>query len=532
MELDLRISADVIHTMDQERPAARSIGIWRNRIVGIDEQIEGLPARREIVHAGAMLPGFIDAHTHLQLTGQTLNSLDISGIESVDETLNLITEHTGWLPEGAWVEIAGYDQRAFGRDLTADDLDAAVGERKAWARHTSSHSSVVSSAVLRDIEDPELRRHAIEARGVLHEEEQAVVQHQRLPYPIEEVKGAVAKAAELAARDGVTMSIEAGAGGSIGSLNPLDLIGFQELFAEGRMPMRIQLMPSHDALHAVAGGTDTFSRGLDLGLRTGMGSDMLSIGPMKFVLDGGMAVRTALLTEPYVGTDSCGVLREDREVFRRHMIDAVAGGWTLAVHAIGDAALDIALDIFEESFRLTPDHVGGHRIEHGGLIREDQIPRLAALDLTVVGQSGFLWISGDDYADQLGQKRTSGLYRGQSLIDAGVPLVGSTDRPLPGSPLQGIRTSVERRTNQGTVLAPEEQISIDDAIAGWTTAAAASAGMGDRLGRMREGFLADLVLLDADPYQVSVNEITDISIVDTVVDGKPTSDANRLGDHR
>lgn len=526
MELDLRISADVIHTMDPGRPTAHTVGIWHNRIVGVDEQIEGLSARREITHSGAILPGFIDAHTHLQLTGQTLNALDISGIDSVDEVIKLIADYAAGLSTGAWVEISGYDQRAFGRDLTADDLDAAVGERKAWARHTSSHSSVISSAVIRDIEDPDLRQHAVDARGVLHEEEQVVVQQQRLPYPIGEVKGAVAAAAGLAAQDGVTMSIEAGAGGSIGSLNPLDLIGFQELIDEGRMPMRIQMMPSHDALHAVTGGIGAFSRGLDLGLRTGIGSDMLSIGPMKFVLDGGMAVRTALLTEPYIGTDSCGVLREDLNVFRRNMIDAVAGGWTLAVHAIGDAALDIALDIFDESFRLTPDHVGGHRIEHGGLIRDDQIPRLAALGLTVVGQSGFLWVSGDDYAEQLGQDRVSGLYRGQSLVDAGVPLVGSTDRPLPGSPLQGIRTSVDRLTDQGTLLAPVERISVYDAVAGWTTAAAAAAGMGDRLGAIREGYLADLVLLSADPHTVPVSEITDISIVDTMVDGQLISDAD------
>lgn len=521
MKLDLIVSADTVHTMDPERSTVHRVGIWNGHVVGVDEELDGLETRELIEHKGTVLPGFIDAHTHLQLTGQTLRAVDIAGLNSAQAVVDKVAKAASEMAEDAWVEISGYDQRTLGRDLTAEDLDAAVGGRRAWARHTSSHSSVVSTAVIEAIPDSESRELAVRNHGILHEDEQAIVQDQRLPYSLAESTDAVAHAASAAAADGITMCIEAGAGGNIGSLNPLDLTTFQTLFHQGRMPMRLQVMPSHDALHRVSGGTGDFYRGLDLGLRTGMGSDSLSVGPMKFVVDGGMAVRSALLTEPYEGTQDRGMFREDPEVYRAHMLDAIAGGWQLAVHAIGDAALDAALDFFEEGKCAHPQGWRRHRIEHGGLIRDDQIPRLAQLGLSVVGQSCFLWSSGDDYAQQLGPTRTLGLYRGRSLLDAGITLVGSTDRPLDGTPLQGIQTSVERLSRTGTPLAPGESISVAQAVAGWTTNAAWVGGMEDRLGRIATGFLADLVLLDEDPFATTTSEIAQIPITGTVVDGQP-----------
>src|SRR5699024_10748687 len=117
-------------------------------------------------------------------------------------------------------------------------------------------------------------------------------------------------------RAGIRFCIAAGAGGRIGSINPLDLETYDRLRIAGRLPLRVQVMPSHDALHGVIGGeADGFSRGLDLGLCTGMGSDVLSIGPLKFIFDGGMMVRTARLSELYAGTDSYGMFSEDPRVY-------------------------------------------------------------------------------------------------------------------------------------------------------------------------------------------------------------------------
>jgi predicted amidohydrolase YtcJ len=145
---------------------------------------------------------------------------------------------------------------------------------------------------------------------------------------------------------------------------------------------------------------------------------------------------------------------------------------------------------------------------------------LAALGITVVSQPSFIYDSGDDYARQLGPDRADHLYRGRALLDAGVRIVGSTDRPLPGSPLRAVQTLVERRTRSGALIGPKEGITVEEAFATVTTHAAWIAGMEDRLGAVRPGYLADLTLLGANPLTAEVGEIAEIPVLGTVVDGQ------------
>lgn len=521
MKLDLLLTGANIVTLAPQRPHARAIGMWRGRIVGLDEEVTSLDSAETYdLHGATVVPGFIDAHTHLQLTGQSMQALSIAGIRDVQQALQKIAGYASSRPDDAWIEISGYDQRTLGRDLTAAELDRAVGTRRAWARHISSHSSVVSTSVIEKITDADLRQKATRQQGWLGDRDQDAVFGQRLPYSFSELGQAVGRAADAASSDGVTFCIEAGAGGEIGSLNSLDLQTFDRLQRAGKMPVRLQIMPSYDALHPVDGGRwDGFEYGLDLGLMEGMGSDLLSIGALKFVLDGGMMVRTSLLTEPYAGTDERGSLRGEPRMFVERMGDAIAAGWKLAVHAIGDAAVDVALDGFEHAFAKTPAARGRHRIEHAGLIRPDQIARIAAQQLAVANQFCFLWDSGDDFAELIGPQRVPWLYRGRSLLDAGIPLIGSTDRPLPGSPLRGIQTAVQRRSASGAELSLDESITRQEALSSWTTTAAWAAGMGDRLGALVPGYLADLTVLAEDPLEVDVDEISDIPVRGTVVNG-------------
>lgn len=522
MRLDAIIENARLVTLDDERPAGSRVGLWRGRIAGIDEDLDGLEADARIDAGGAaVLPGFIDAHTHLQLTGQGMLAVDISSARTPAEALALIAAAAQKRGPDEWIEISGYDQRVLGRELTALELDRAAGGRRAWARHISSHSSVVSTAVLDAIPDPSARSHRDIAVGLLKEDHQALVHDQRLPYPLDDAGRAVRVAAEAARRDGVTFCIDAGAGGSIGSLNPLDADTYLRLLDTGSLPVRMQIMPSWDALGPrEAARADGFERALDLGVRTGFGSDMLGIGALKFILDGGMMVRTARLTEPYEGTDDRGVFREDPAGLTAQIVDAHRAGWQLAVHAIGDEAIDVAIEAFRAGAAQAPAHRGRHRLEHGGYIRNDQIGALAQLGITVASQPCFLYDQGDDFVAQLGARREPGLYRGRSLLDAGVRLVGSTDRPLAGTPLRIVQSFAERRSSRGTLIGAGEQLTVREAVETITTHAAWAANMDDRLGRIRPGYLADLTLLARDPLSTPVEEIAQIEVVGTVVDGR------------
>jgi predicted amidohydrolase YtcJ len=521
MRLDTILENGSVVTLDGDRPTATRLGMWQGRIIGLDDEIDGMDAATVVDLGGAtVIPGFIDAHTHLQLTGQGMLAVDVSAARTPEAALAIISEAAAERATDAWIEVSGYDQREIGRDLTATELQGAAGGRKVWARHISSHSSVVSTAVLDAVPD-QSRRNALDiGAGLLKELDQALVHAQRLPYSLDDAGETIVIAAEAARREGVTFCMEAGAGGRLGSLNNLDISTYLRLLEDDALPVRVQLMPSRDVLHEVKGGMhDGFRRGLDVGLRTGFGSDMLQLGAMKIALDGGMMVRTARLTEPYADGDELGAFTDDPAAMVADIVDAHVAGWQLAVHAIGDAAIDVAISAFEACAEGVPGE-RRHRIEHGGYIRDDQVSRLAALGIAIVSQPSFLFDSGDDFAAQLGGERVKGLYRGRSLLDAGIRIVGSTDRPLNGTPLRAVQTLVDRTSNRGTVVGDGEQISAAEALATVTTHGAWIAGMEDRLGRVRSGYLADLSILGADPLSIDPAGIAAIPVLGTVVDGR------------
>lgn len=535
---DLIIENVDVLTMDPRRPRAQRVGISAGRIVGLDDDLEDDGSAERIDGAGgALLPGFIDAHTHLELTGQALTATSIAHCSTPEAALTVIAEAADGRPDDGWVEVSGYDHRVFGRHLTADELHRAGGGRKVWVRQISSHASVVSTAVLQAAADTAGTGGAGinaagtgtaagafgpgVAQGLLEELEQNLVRALRLPYALDELAEVTLTAAEQARRQGITFCIDAGNGGEVGSLSAVDGAAYQNLLDSGRLPVRMQLMPSMDVLHRVSTHRrDGFDRGLDLGLRTGFGSDRLHLGAQKVVLDGGMQVGTARMSEPYTGTDNSGTWRQDPGDMVEAIVDGHRAGWQLAVHAIGDLAVDLALDAFDRAQRELPRPDARHRIEHGGAIRDDQLAGLARLGIAVVSQPSFLYDYGDQYHELLGPHRSDWLYRGRSLLDNGIRLVGSTDRPLPGSPLRAVQTLADRRTRSGRVQSEAERISVQQALETFTVHGAWVARMEDRLGRIAPGHLADLCLLESDPLRTPIPEIAEIAVLATVLEGR------------
>lgn len=521
MQIDLIIENADIVTMNPRRPRASRLGVTAGRVVGFDDELDGVMAQERIdLEGGTVLPGFIDAHTHLQFTGQGLSAVDISAATSINEALELIGQGARTRDRDAWVEVVGYDQRVFGRHLTAPELDRAGEGRRVWARHISSHAAAVSTAVLDGIADRDALQDPTIASGVLIESRQALVREQRLPYGVDEVAGYIEAAGLQARREGITACTEAGIGGFL-ALSGIDVHSYLALERSGRLPVRLELMPSFDTLHAVTTNeADEFGRGLDLGMRTGFGAgSLLQIGAQKIMLDGGMMVRAARMTEPYVGTHNCGSWQADPEAMREAIVDGHAAGWQLAIHAIGDDAMDLAMDCIEQAQRAAPHRIARHRIEHGGAIRPDQLKRVAALGLTVVTQPSFIHDSAHDFADILGPDRADWLYRGRSLIDAGVRLVGSTDRPLPGTPLRAIQAFADRRNKTGRILAAHEAITVQECLEMFTVHGAWISGHEDRLGRLAPGFLADLCFLERNPLEVPIEEISAIGVRGTALEG-------------
>jgi predicted amidohydrolase YtcJ len=285
-------------------------------------------------------------------------------------------------------------------------------------------------------------------------------------------------------------------------------------------------MISADRLEpVVAHANDGIRRAVPLGLRTGLGDDRLSIGPLKLWTDGGMMARTAALTWPYEGMDTAGQLQDDPDLMRAAIVDGHAAGWQLAVHAIGDRAVDFALDALAEAQHTVPRPDARHRIEHCGLVRPEQLARIAELNVIPVIQPTFLYAYGDDYAKIMGPERSPWMYRGKSFLDRGIVVAGSSDRPVAdGRPLRAIQFMAERKSKEGNPIGPDEAITVHQALAAYTTGAAYACRQENALGTITPGKLADFAILETNPLTTDISEIGDIKIAATVIDGHFTHD--------
>ncbi|GLW89268.1 amidohydrolase [Actinokineospora globicatena] len=507
--LDLLLRDAVFHTMDPARPVASRLGIWRGRIVGLDEQVDGLPARRVVDLGGAtVLPGFIDAHVHLVWAGLRANALSVAPCERIDAVLAAIDQAPG--APGEWLDVVGYDQRALGRHITADELESVARGRKVLLLHDSGHACVVNRSVLADL-PAGVEHHD----GFLAEAGMEAARALRQPYSLAEMVAAIRTAASTCLAEGVTTVAEAGIGGGLISHSPVELAAYQR----ADLPLRVRLMVAASLLRdqgAHAG--DDLPRGMDLGMNTGFGGDRLGISALKIFVDGGMMARTAAMTAPYVGSDHSGQWYGDPDEIKRHIIDGHRAGWQLAVHAIGDRAVDLALDTIADAMRRYPREDTRHRIEHAGAVRPDQLARFADLGISAVVQPSFLYYYGDDYAAIMGPDRAGWLYRGRAFLDHGVNLVASSDRPVTnGAPLRAIQFMVTRQTHTGAEVGPTEAITVPEALRAYTTTAAHACHMTHAVGSLSEGKLADLVVLADDPHTVPPNRIADIPVVATAI---------------
>ncbi len=516
--------------MDPARPTASSIGVWQGRIVGLDDDVAGLPAARVVDAGGAVvLPGFVDAHTHLVWTGAASRQVDLSECGTRNAVLSAVAEAVAATPDGRWVDLSGYDQRPLGAHLTWRDLESVAAGRKVYITHASGHACLVSRAVLDLIPDDELT--AADAgvvkdddgrpSGVFVEEAMGLARSRRMPYRVEEIIDLLEVSSRQAAREGVTMCADAGIVAGLGGFSPVELAAYQSAVEQRRLPVRVQAMiPAVMLRPSGADPADGMPRSIDLGLRTGLGGDRLSVGALKMWLDGGMMARTAALTEPY-GDGGLGQLTYGDEELTALVTDAHRAGWQLAIHAIGDRAVDQALDAVAAAQSEAPRRGVRHRIEHAGLVRPDQLPRMAELGLTAVIQPTFLHAFGDDYSRIMGEQRSGWMYRGRAFLDHGIPLAGSSDRPVAdGAPLRAIQFMVERKSKGGLPVGPDEAVTLEQALAAYTTESAYACGAEDRVGSLSPGKLADLVMLGDDPRQVPVSSLADVPVAATMVGGE------------
>jgi predicted amidohydrolase YtcJ len=542
------VNANVL-TMDPVRPRASAVAIAGGRIEALDgSQAEVNGSGRVVDLRGAtVLPGFGDAHNHMVGFGMSLAEVDLrsSAAGTLDELYAAVARRAETTPPGGWVVGSGYDQNKIGAHPHRDALDRAAPGRRVWLRHTSGHMCVVNSLVLADLgldADPKTAtlpisgvpggRVATDARGrptgLLEERAQLLVGSLVYPYPLAELTEAIGLAAAQYLKDGITSCTEAGIGGGWVAHSPAELAAYQAARDQGRLGVRVELMAASEVLHSLgAHPGDGLVAGLDLGITTGFGDDWLRLGAVKIFADGSLVGRTAALHEPYAGDGGGrGYLQADTAELQATIIAAHRSGWQVATHAIGDLAIDVVLDAYERALAQYPRRDPRHRIEHFAVVQPGQVARAAGLGVIAVPQGRFATELGDGMLAAVGQDRHQWLYRQRSLLEAGMVLPGSSDRPVvSGAPLLGIADMVNRRTASGAPFNPGEAITAQQALHAYTRGSAYASRQEHVKGSIAPGMLADLVVLSEDPTAVSPERIGGLAVLATIVDGHPRYDA-------
>ena len=528
-ELDLIIRSRNVY--DMVGPArSLSIGIIGDRIVEVADNITS--SAKQVMDFGdkTVLPGFNDAHCHTVWFGLTLQEIDCNKTSSLVDLYEEIAKKAESASDGEWVTASGYNQLRFDGYPDINALDKASKGRPVFIRHTSGHSCIVNSkayemAGLADVvDDPSVIYDSEGAfTGLLEERAQARVQALILPKAQEDIVRSVDLATQVYAREGITSFSETGIGGGWIGHSELEFAAYQTALEQGKLRARAQLMPVSDSLRPIRGNSsDPHRFGLDLGIRTGAGNDMLSIGPVKLFMDGSLVARTAAVTEEFDGSESgnYGYLQEDEAVLRSKIVDAAASGWSVAAHALGDKAVNLALEYFDEAIGKFGNPRIPHRIEHGGMVTDSALKKAIELGIHIVPQPGFFPTLGKQMRESIGS-RTEISHRVAVPLKYGAVVPGSSDRPVAnGAPLSVIQSFVERLDEDGVVYGPSERVDAETAMTCYTKGSAIVTGAQANKGTLEAGKLADLVVLEQDPTSVTTKQISNIEIKMTVLGGR------------
>ncbi|MCA1055782.1 amidohydrolase [Rossellomorea aquimaris] len=519
-------------TVDSEFSVSEAVAIDGNKIIAVGTNEEILPLaneRTQIVNleGRSMLPGFIDAHAHLELYGT--NKLGVNGkeVSSIMELISKLKEKADVTPEGHWIRGWGYNQNHYeeGRHPTRWDLDQVSTEHPIIVVRTCGHISCVNSKALElagidsHSEDPaggKYDREGGELTGLLLE-----AAHMNMflfaNYSEEEVQHGL----ELASRDflakGITSVHDAGGYG------PDHIRFLHKAVKEKRVKQRVYAL--YGSLHDSPG---MVRNGLSSGIGTGLGDEWMKIGPAKVFIDGSSSGPTAKTREPYSSNpDESGILYLNEEELNETLGQAHESGWQITAHAIGDEAVEMMIEAIRRATDNSKREDHRHRIEHAGMVPKDLLQLMKELKIIPVPNPAFIHEFGDGYVRDYGE-RVNVMFPLRSYADEGIPFAIGSDSPITSEdPIHGIYTAVTRESKWGDVIGAEQRITVQEAIKAYTWNGAYASFEEHLKGSIEPGKLADLVVLNGSILTCDPGRLRELKVEWTILDGNIEYTANK-----
>ena len=511
---DLILNNANVITMNPRCPAAGLVAIKGNRILLVAgneqlEQVRGAKSKIIDCQGKTVVPGFNDAHCHVFSFIRKLRSLDLSpsSVRSIADIKAAIHRRVQSLPPGSWLTGTDYNEfyLAEKRHPNRWDIDEAAPQHPVVLAHRSLHACVLNSRALslagitKETPEPpgaiiERNLNTGEPSGLLFEMLGYIREKVLPPLSGEELAEGIASADRHYLSMGITSLQEASATNDWARWQTL-----QRFKESGKLESRVSMMFGLDAL----------SQFQQAGLALGSGDSQLRLGGVKMILN-----------------EATGQLQPPQDELNRQALSAHQAGFQLAIHCLEPSTVEAAIAALEYIGSQSLLAGRRHRLEHCSECSPELLERLRKLKAMVVTQPPFLYYSGERYLATLPPNRQRWLYRIKSLLDGGLMVAASSDSPVaPDNPLVGIYAAVTRRAESGQELLPQEAISAQQALAMYTVNAAYASFEEGVKGSIAEGKLADMVVLSADPIKSPPEQIKDIRVEMTIIDGKVTWEA-------
>lgn len=517
-----------IYTLDANYPIVESVVVENGRILDLGLHSDmvlqwGSGGSKIIDLQGKMVtPGLIDSHLHLSGVAFNFLDLDLTGVKSKSEMLERIKDKASTIAPGKWLIGMGWDENIFtdGNIPTIEELDYAAPHCPIYLKRICHHAFLVNSKAFEvshyhpAMDVPKggtvvLDAYTKKTTGLLLESASKLITKYIPERTYEELKNGLEQAMKFTIKKGLT-SVHTNDPAYLGGLEQTYQM-YDQLLNQKQLGLRCNLLIDYPFLKQLK----------EKGMKAGFGNERLQIGAIKIFADGAFGRRTALLSEPYHDAPGqFGEAMHDLEVLTQMVKEARAFSMPIAVHTIGDQALEIVLDILDQF----PSVEFRDRIIHASLTRKDLVNRLATPSRIADIQPRFVvgdypWVK-----ERIGENREQYLYAWKTLIENGVLCAGGSDAPIePVDPLLGIHSAVTRRAPGKTHVGwnPEEKLSMLEAVKLFTVGGAYATNEEQQKGTITRGKLADMTVYSKDLFSLAdPDELLETKIEMTIIDGE------------
>lgn len=528
-----------IATVDEEFSFAEAVAVQREKIVfvGKNEDVSSYtgPETKVIDLKGKLvLPGLIDSHAHIYNLGEQLTQLDITGTTSYQQIISKVAERVKTASPGEWIVGGRWDQNDWeDKNFPVHDpLSAVSPDNPVYLNRIDGNASFANkkalemSGITRETSDPFggviHRKKNGEPTGVLINRAMNIVE-KHIPKDTEEqYSDRVLKAVESCLSVGLTSVHEAGIG-------PDEIKIYKNLIDGGKLHMRVYAMLGEQENPTLEGDLTAYLKQHRI---EEYGNYFLSVRSMKLFFDGALGSRGAAFFEPYEDDpENNGLLRITPEYITHVAKAALEADMGVNTHCIGIRGNRLCLDAYEKALKDNPKRDHRFRIEHAQIVRLEDVAKFASLEVIPSMQPTHCTSDMDFVEARVGSKRAAGAYAWRSFLNAGLIIPCGSDFPVESNnPMLGIYAAITRMDIEGNPEGgwfPEQQMTIEEAIKGYTIWGAFAAFQEDVLGSIEVGKLADFTVLDRDILEVAPEEVLKARTVYTIVGGRIVFDGSQ-----